>query len=159
MGRLGTTPGIALLCSSLRASPMSFERRRKMKRWKVTEKDRLKAAQKRFFRKQKSKPVIPEFYKSEEWIQARYAALKRSNGHCQCCGAGPEHGAVLNVDHIKPRKRYPDLALEVSNLQVLCAKCNKGKGGRDQTDWRKPTVAMALDLDALADLRERGLLN
>ena len=42
----------------------------------------------------------------------------------------------MNVDHIKPRRLYPGLALEKSNLQVLCADCNHGKGNWDQTDWR-----------------------
>lgn len=105
--------------------------------------------------------TIPAFYDTPEWKRIRYEALKRSNGHCECCGAGPEHGARLNVDHIKPRQRYPELALELSNLQVLCAWCNEGKGGWDRTDWRKKPVSVdeALDLSAIADLREKGLLN
>ena len=45
-------------------------------------------------------------------------------------------GIKLNVDHIKPRKKYPKLALDVDNLQVLCNECNHGKGNRDDTDWR-----------------------
>ncbi len=27
-------------------------------------------------------------------------------------------------------------ALEITNLQLLCADCNQGKGHRDQTNWR-----------------------
>lgn len=54
-----------------------------------------------------------------------------------CCGATPATGAVINVDHIKPRKKYPHLALEISNLQILCHDCNHGKGNWDETDWRK----------------------
>ena len=42
----------------------------------------------------------------------------------------------MHVDHIKPRLRYPELALDMNNLQVLCAICNHGKGGFDETDWR-----------------------
>ena len=42
----------------------------------------------------------------------------------------------MNVDHIKPRKKYPELALDKSNLQVLCEECNHGKGNWDETDWR-----------------------
>lgn len=55
---------------------------------------------------------------------------------CQSCGATPESGAVMNVDHIKPRKIYPELALTESNLQVLCHECNHGKGNWDMTDFR-----------------------
>ena len=46
-------------------------------------------------------------------------------------------GAVMNVDHIKPRRIYPDLALSLENLQVLCHECNHGKGNWDMTDWRE----------------------
>jgi 5-methylcytosine-specific restriction endonuclease McrA len=37
---------------------------------------------------------------------------------------------------IKPRKTHPHLALSVSNCQILCSDCNKGKGNWDDTDWR-----------------------
>jgi len=53
-----------------------------------------------------------------------------------CCGATPDDGAKICVDHIKPRHTHPELKLERSNLQVLCYDCNKGKGAWDQTDWR-----------------------
>jgi 5-methylcytosine-specific restriction endonuclease McrA len=43
---------------------------------------------------------------------------------------------VMHVDHIKPRSKYPHLALRESNLQVLCEACNLGKGNWDETDWR-----------------------
>jgi 5-methylcytosine-specific restriction endonuclease McrA len=76
------------------------------------------------------------FLSSYEWRKVRMMALKRYGPKCQCCGATPSDGAVMNVDHIKPRKLFPDLALEVSNLQVLCHECNHGKGNWDTTDWR-----------------------
>ena len=76
------------------------------------------------------------FYESLEWQRVRYEALKRHGGRCQCCGLRWRPEAPLHVDHIKPRSRFPDLALEVSNLQVLCGPCNRGKGASDYTDWR-----------------------
>lgn len=78
------------------------------------------------------------FYDSKEWKVLRYKALKLHGGRCQCCGRGAKDGSVLHVDHIRPRKRYPELALRLDNLQVLCASCNTGKGAWDQTDWRDP---------------------
>jgi 5-methylcytosine-specific restriction endonuclease McrA len=78
-----------------------------------------------------------EFLQSFEWRRLRYQAIKLSNGRCQCCGASPKNnGIVLHVDHIKPRRKYPQLALTLSNLQVLCESCNHGKGSWDSTDWR-----------------------
>lgn len=76
------------------------------------------------------------FYKSDAWRAVRYEALKRCGAACQCCGAKAAKNSPLHVDHIKPRSKFPDLQLEVSNLQVLCEDCNMGKGARDQTDWR-----------------------
>ena len=76
------------------------------------------------------------FYKSREWKALRYQALVLHGGRCQCCGATAQDGAVLHVDHIKPKSKYPALALEITNLQVLCADCNMGKSNKDETDWR-----------------------
>lgn len=78
-----------------------------------------------------------EFLSTYEWRKTRMVALKKYGARCQCCGATPATGAVINVDHIKPRKLFPHLALDVDNLQVLCHECNHGKGNWDQTDWRK----------------------
>lgn len=86
-----------------------------------------------------SKPArnAKSFYCTVEWKRVRYDALKLSSGRCECCGKSPADGITLNVDHIKPIREAPDLALELSNLQVLCSDCNRGKGSRDRTDWRK----------------------
>ena len=80
------------------------------------------------------------FYTSDEWIHVRYEAIKQSRGYCEACGMGKRDGAKLHVDHIKPRSKFPELELEVTNLQVLCQLCNKGKSNTDMTDWRKEGV-------------------
>ena len=70
---------------------------------------------------------------------ARYKALRHSDGRCQLCGRSKRaDGVILHVDHIKPRSRFPELALDVANLQVLCEDCNLGKGNSDTVDWRGP---------------------
>ena len=76
------------------------------------------------------------FLSTFEWRRVRMEALKKYGPRCMCCGATPATGAVMNVDHIKPRKKWPSLALDVNNLQILCHDCNHGKGNWDQTDWR-----------------------
>lgn len=85
-------------------------------------------------RKKRSKPA-GDFYSRKEWASARYAALLRADGRCACCGAGRDHGAVMHVDHIKPRSKFPELALDVMNLQVLCNLCNMAKSNIDMTAW------------------------
>lgn len=81
--------------------------------------------------------VSDDFLRSFEWRRVRMQILKRDGARCACCGASPETGAVMNVDHIKPRRLFPALALDPSNLQVLCNECNHGKGNWDMTDWRR----------------------
>lgn len=76
------------------------------------------------------------FYHSPAWRKLRYKVLARYGRTCQCCGKSPKSSKAIHVDHIKPISKFPHLRLELSNLQVLCGECNKGKGSWDQTDWR-----------------------
>jgi len=76
------------------------------------------------------------FLNTYAWRKLRMEALKKYGSKCMCCGATPATGAVMNVDHIKPRKLFPSLALNIDNLQILCHECNHGKGNWDRTDWR-----------------------
>ena len=84
----------------------------------------------------KVSPNSNTFLESYEWRKVRMQALKKYGATCQCCGASRKTGAVIHVDHIKPRKLFPHLALSLDNLQVLCHECNHGKGNWDMTDWR-----------------------
>ncbi len=83
------------------------------------------------------------FLTSRAWLSLRYRVLKKFGARCQCCGRGARDGAIIQVDHIKPRSRHPELALRADNLQVLCRDCNLGKGTGDATDWRPRRVTMA----------------
>lgn len=76
------------------------------------------------------------FYESWEWKHKRLEAIKLHGRKCLCCGAGPEHGVRIVVDHIKPLGEFWELRLDLNNLQVLCNDCNMGKGNRDFTDFR-----------------------
>lgn len=80
------------------------------------------------------------------------------------CGKSPrkDNDVVLNVDHIKPVIKYPELSLDINNLQVLCGVCNQGKGYWDETDFRKSwhetdsqvTVNIVVSEDRLSALHD-----
>lgn len=91
-------------------------------------------------------PRSEDFLLSFAWRATRMMALKQHGAICQCCGASAKTGAVIHVDHIKPRQENPELALDVNNLQVLCHECNHGKGNWDQTDWRMLPAGRAVEL-------------
>lgn len=82
-----------------------------------------------------------DFLQSKAWKRLRYQALKLHGMKCQACGTSPSTGSVLNVDHILPRRLFPESALQIENLQVLCADCNEGKGNWDMTDFREEQKA------------------
>ncbi len=88
-------------------------------------------------------PATPDFLMTYEWRRVRMIALKRDGAKCRCCGATPADGVRMNVDHIKPRRIFPQLALDPNNLQVLCEDCNHGKGNWDMTDWRESALLRA----------------
>lgn len=85
-------------------------------------------------------PNGKDFLQSYEWRKLRLQALKLYGRRCGCCGAEPnsDNTVRIHVDHIKPRKHFPELALDITNLQILCEDCNHGKGNWDKTDWRTP---------------------
>ena len=96
---------------------------------------------------QKPQPKIDKitaFYKTAEWKRVRYDALAANDGRCELCGISKHEGAVLNVDHIRPLRLHWDRRLDPSNLQVLCGSCNQGKGNRDDTDWREPSLRVLM---------------
>lgn len=76
-------------------------------------------------------------WKHASQTRLRYMALRKAIGKCQLCGATAQDGAVLQVDHIKPVSRYPELKHDLNNFQVLCRDCNIGKGQYfSGDDWR-----------------------
>lgn len=58
----------------------------------------------------------------------RYSILERDGFCCKACGATPNQGATLHVDHIHPVSKGG--SNDPDNLQTLCAACNLGKGAR-----------------------------
>lgn len=78
------------------------------------------------------------FYRSPEWRQTRSMFWRIADyvtnykPACMYCGnicdpASREHS---HVDHLKPRSKYPELALNLDNLGPACSHCNPAKGDR-----------------------------
>jgi hypothetical protein len=80
--------------------------------------------------------MIRDFYESWEWSRLAYDSKKQMGRRCALCGKTPEHGVAIHSDHIKPIRHHWHLRLDPSNIQILCVECNRGKGSRDETDWR-----------------------
>jgi len=76
-----------------------------------------------------------KFNDSVEWKKVREEAIKLYGNVCHRCGSDEQ----IQVDHIKPKSKYPELALDINNLQILCWPCNKHKSFRDETDYRNFT--------------------
>ena len=80
--------------------------------------------------------IADSFSVNPEWKRLRKIDLETYGAKCMCCGFIPKTRLGINVDHIKPRKFFPELALSFDNLQILCARCNKDKGNKHSTDYR-----------------------
>ena len=79
------------------------------------------------------------FLVSPEWRAMRERVFALHGRRCQKCGSDDE----IQVDHIKPRSKFPELALDIENLQVLCWPCNREKSARVVADYRTSSVAAA----------------
>lgn len=76
------------------------------------------------------------FYQSKPWRITRRHALLIYGAECHCCGVKSTKRKPMHVDHIKPRSKFPELALCMTNLQVLCEHCNSSKSNTKIVDYR-----------------------
>lgn len=78
-----------------------------------------------------------------KWWKLREQIIKRDNCFCQRCWHkyGLLNGERLEVHHIKPRSKYPELTFEESNLVTLCRTCNAQLGVQEELDfdWSLPS--------------------
>lgn len=79
------------------------------------------------------------FVASDAWKEVRAKAIALYGAVCMKCGSQDK----IQVDHVKPKSRFPDLSLDISNLQILCWGCNKDKGFYKYDDYR-PQVGKSL---------------
>ena len=82
------------------------------------------------------------FYGSPEWRGLRQRVIYEEGRCCASCGVTIAESGDITVDHIRPRSKYPDLALVRDNLQVLCRQCNSQKGAADPERDVEPSVSL-----------------
>lgn len=75
------------------------------------------------------------FYTSPEWriLRENFLRTRRkiSGQHvCHYCQKPIWRRSDVTVDHFKPRSKFPDLALEITNLRVAHRRCNSSKGDK-----------------------------
>lgn len=99
--------------------------------------------------------ISDPFYHTDAWKAVRRQALERDHGVCQIClrawraGSGRRPRNATIVHHLKPRSQYPDLSLELDNLESVCAICHnqvhpeKGAGA-DKLRTAQPTRAVRI---------------
>lgn len=74
---------------------------------------------------------------SKRWSKKRSYIINRDGGHCQRCliKFGVINDSELQVHHIKPRSKYPELMYEDGNLITLCKRCNLEIGIEEELDF------------------------
>lgn len=67
---------------------------------------------------------------SSYWVKFRLHIIHADDGMCQRCYIKFHRYTFenLEVHHIKPRKDYPELAFDESNVVTLCRSCNATLG-------------------------------
>jgi uncharacterized protein (TIGR02646 family) len=66
------------------------------------------------------------------------ALRKSASGKCMYCEGKIEHVSYFHVEHINPKKKFPELEFEWNNLGFSCQVCNTNKG--DKYDEQTPFI-------------------
>ena len=86
-------------------------------------------------RQARSNSFGKQLYSSTAWKNIRVVALQRDNYICQECKRQKKITRATEVHHLKPIGNYPELALDIRNLESLCWECHERTKPRV-----KPTV-------------------
>lgn len=62
--------------------------------------------------------------RSTKWKEIRRIVIIRDEFVCKECGI---KDVRLDIHHIKPYRKYPELQFEMTNLITYCKECHKGK--------------------------------
>jgi 5-methylcytosine-specific restriction endonuclease McrA len=65
-----------------------------------------------------------EFYKTAGWLRLRKQRLAWAHYQCECCTSTEQ----LQLDHIRSRADGNYRRLGMTDVQILCRRCNQAKG-------------------------------
>jgi 5-methylcytosine-specific restriction endonuclease McrA len=89
------------------------------------------------------------FYFSRRWRTLRQAVLRRDGYRCQVCRCDVSGPGMARVDHVKPMRTHPHLALNPANLRTLCSnhdnQSHREKGRRSSGDRDEMFVISGCD--------------
>ena len=84
-----------------------------------------------------SNKELKKMLNSKQWKNTRSMIIKRDGCMCNRCYVqlGKIVSSNLQVHHIKPRNKYPELMFEPDNLITLCKFCNVSLGTQEHLDF------------------------
>lgn len=79
------------------------------------------------------------FYHKQEWYRVRTKVI-RASVFCYLCKKKLDKTGKnrIHVDHIKPRKKFPELSLDMKNLRACCNTCHNSVKQRLEKGKRVP---------------------
>lgn len=86
---------------------------------------------------------------TKRWRDLRKVIINRDGGYCQRCFI--KYNIIesdnLQVHHVKPRIKYPELMFEETNLITLCKTCNLNLGIEEELDFEPNEKIFDIDFD------------
>lgn len=64
------------------------------------------------------------FYNTKEWNSLREIKRRKEHYECERCRKKGKYSPGKNVHHKKYLRDYPELALDINNLECLCDDCH-----------------------------------
>ncbi|HDY84776.1 hypothetical protein LCGC14_0526650 [marine sediment metagenome] len=90
---------------------------------------------------EKEKQKLISFYNNEA---VRNGLVKSSFGKCAFCECIPSEGGNIEIEHFRPKSKYPELTFEWNNFLPSCRKCN---GSKDSHDTGVEPIINPYDID------------
>ena len=93
-------------------------------------------------------------YRSPEYKRFRFEMFKRDNFQCVQC----ESKKTIELDHIKPKSLFPNIAMAEWNVRTLCHECHKKTEtyGMNENRRKHLTKLLAIDSNPLKILGTGG---